>query len=559
MNCVSVIKTIVLFLTIVTSYPIKLYSQTQPGYLMSIANVQRMNNNIYEFDVYMRSTGSIFHLTSYQCVFSFNQSIINNGSLTFSYIQGTSELQYIPPATAVGLINTYGAYVLTFASLPESELITSVSKRVGRFRLTNSVSFLNTSINLRWRFIGLVKTILTGSSFTNITNTFNHNNLSEPTSFPLSVSINDGWNLVSIPGLHPVNQDINSWWVNRDPGSGVYKLENGFQSVTSVEPGIGYWMRNLGNTIYNTGDEWPSTGIHYISNHPIEGTEGWNLIGTYDYTVSVSDITTSPEGLFTGLVYEYKPAIGYRVVNSLIPGYGYFVRLSGEGLINLPDPAFNKQSKYDFRMNNNWGRIIFTDNSGKTSTLYLTSEPADLNKYQMPPVVFDNIFDVRFSSGRFVENIKSGFQHIELRGIEFPLSVKLENTSISIKDETTGFNKTFLKSGDDYVIYDKVDRIIISNNEIPSDFRLDQNYPNPFNPVTKISFMIPQDTHVKIKVFDLLGQEIKVLINEFINSGYHFVEWDGRSESGAAVTSGFYIYRMEAGDFVQSKKMLMIK
>ncbi len=92
------------------------------------------------------------------------------------------------------------------------------------------------------------------------------------------------------------------------------------------------------------------------------------------------------------------------------------------------------------------------------------------------------------------------------------------------------------------------------NPEIPKVFSLSQNYPNPFNPETKIAFSIPKTSFVKLVVYDLLGAEVAILINETIQPGYHNITFNGQN-----LASGVYFYRIKAGDFVQSKKMLMIK
>ena len=94
----------------------------------------------------------------------------------------------------------------------------------------------------------------------------------------------------------------------------------------------------------------------------------------------------------------------------------------------------------------------------------------------------------------------------------------------------------------------------IEQEEIPASFNLSQNYPNPFNPVTKINYSLPQTSFIKIKVFDLLGREISTLVQEQKSAGSHVVIFDGSS-----LGSGVYIYRMEAGNFMDTKKLLLMK
>ncbi|NUM81908.1 T9SS type A sorting domain-containing protein, partial [bacterium] len=94
---------------------------------------------------------------------------------------------------------------------------------------------------------------------------------------------------------------------------------------------------------------------------------------------------------------------------------------------------------------------------------------------------------------------------------------------------------------------------------IPTEFTLDQNYPNPFNPTTKIRYAVPADGKVVIKVYNVLGQEIRTLVNEVKNIGRYDVTWDGRNATGQLVSSGIYFYRLEAGNVIKSKKMMFIK
>ncbi len=96
----------------------------------------------------------------------------------------------------------------------------------------------------------------------------------------------------------------------------------------------------------------------------------------------------------------------------------------------------------------------------------------------------------------------------------------------------------------------------IRQNEqsIPNNYLLFQNYPNPFNPSTKIKFALLQNSQTKLIIYDLLGREIQTLINKELEAGYHEINFDASSFPG-----GVYFYRIQAGDFIQTKKMILIK
>jgi len=111
----------------------------------------------------------------------------------------------------------------------------------------------------------------------------------------------------------------------------------------------------------------------------------------------------------------------------------------------------------------------------------------------------------------------------------------------------------YLKAALDYV-----DQLLVSTgNEsanIPTNFSMAQNYPNPFNPTTKINFAVPKQAFVTIKVFDVTGREIATLINGMTPAGYHSVDFNA-----TAFASGVYFYRIEAADFSDTKRMMLIK
>ncbi|NIR47041.1 T9SS type A sorting domain-containing protein [candidate division KSB1 bacterium] len=94
---------------------------------------------------------------------------------------------------------------------------------------------------------------------------------------------------------------------------------------------------------------------------------------------------------------------------------------------------------------------------------------------------------------------------------------------------------------------------------IPVDYGLEQNYPNPFNPETEIRFRLPEASQVVLKVYNILGEEIRTLSNSPYTAGTHKVRWDGKDNSGNSVSSGVYLYRITAGDFMQTKKMSLVR
>jgi hypothetical protein len=99
----------------------------------------------------------------------------------------------------------------------------------------------------------------------------------------------------------------------------------------------------------------------------------------------------------------------------------------------------------------------------------------------------------------------------------------------------------------------------VAEEELPAQFSLSDNYPNPFNPKTKIGYFIPKASQVKLEVFNILGQRVRTLVDEVQTAGKKEVTWDGKDESANEVASGVYFYKLQAGDFTQTKKMVLIR
>lgn len=101
----------------------------------------------------------------------------------------------------------------------------------------------------------------------------------------------------------------------------------------------------------------------------------------------------------------------------------------------------------------------------------------------------------------------------------------------------------------------------VGNHEsvLPARYDLHANYPNPFNPATTIRYDLKAETRVTLRVFNLLGQEVRTLVDGRESAGYKVIEWDGKNNQGRAVSTGIYLYRLEAGNFVKTRKMMMLK
>jgi hypothetical protein len=93
---------------------------------------------------------------------------------------------------------------------------------------------------------------------------------------------------------------------------------------------------------------------------------------------------------------------------------------------------------------------------------------------------------------------------------------------------------------------------------VPTTYAVSQNYPNPFNPETTIKFQLPNISDIKLEIYNILGQKIITLVNSKMGIGYHEVVWDGHNSSGEQVSSGVYIYRFKAGNYLKVRKMMLL-
>lgn len=105
----------------------------------------------------------------------------------------------------------------------------------------------------------------------------------------------------------------------------------------------------------------------------------------------------------------------------------------------------------------------------------------------------------------------------------------------------------------------ELQKIDLTFRNIPDEFALLQNVPNPFNPVTSIHYKLPEQTHVLLTVYDILGRKVRTLLNETKVSGTYSIKWNGTTDSGKAVGSGVYIYELTTPQFTSTRKMIIIK
>jgi flagellar hook assembly protein FlgD len=98
-----------------------------------------------------------------------------------------------------------------------------------------------------------------------------------------------------------------------------------------------------------------------------------------------------------------------------------------------------------------------------------------------------------------------------------------------------------------------------SKEVLPETFSLSQNYPNPFNPETIIKYTLPEDCHVELTLYNVLGQKVETLVDEYQSAGYRMIRWNGRDAEGNEMSSGLYLYKIKTAKYSETKKMILLR
>jgi len=223
------------------------------------------------------------------------------------------------------------------------------------------------------------------------------------------------------------------------------------------------------------------------------------------------------------------------------------------------------------------GYLSFIDASGTEGVLFFSTSRTDLKPdfYELPPPAPGDVMDVRYGNGRMLEVAEEGKERevpISLTSASYPVKVtwklgKPSNGNTLMVDA----GAVTLNDHSEVTIQQQASHVVLkmapnSAAELPKEFALHQNYPNPFNPTTTIQYDLPVDARVTLRIYNALGQEVKVLRDETESAGFKTAEWNSTNGGGNAVSSGVYFYRLEAASvtnsgkrFTEVKKMVLIK
>lgn len=359
------------------------------------------------------------------------------------------------------------------------------------------------------------------------------------------VNLNQGWNIVSVP---VAASDMNTQTLFPGFTSPTYTYNNGYQPVTTLANGLGYWIRyGSSSTINICGTQAGASTIPVYA--------GWNIIGGYGQDLPVAAITSTPPGILTSPFYGFNN--GYVQPTNLQIGKGYWIRASQNGLINISTvlAKTNVNRLVSNAIDPLWNKIIVIDREGRQGVVYLAKGNIDLKIYDLPPTPPAGIFDVRYANDRNVE-ILNRTNEIIINSASYPITVRVEGIDIRIKDSFTGgIIDKVLRNGESILIEDNtIYKLTIGEVDVPSEYSLYQNYPNPFNPSTTIKFGLPENSNVVITIYNQLGEKIDVLLENDLEAGFHTITWNA-----ASLASGLYFYEMKTNKFTSVKKLLLMK
>ena len=179
----------------------------------------------------------------------------------------------------------------------------------------------------------------------------------------------------------------------------------------------------------------------------------------------------------------------------------------------------------------------------------------------MPPKPPPEAFDARFKDGW---KLVKDYGEVQVMSTSETLTIDYD---IQV-DAGSHYSWVLISgTGEDYIL-ESTGEIVVPSSAIfilkkqpalPETFTLYQNYPNPFNPITTLRYDLPEQAFVTLTIYDMLGREIAQLVNTTQEAGFKLVQWDGSDITGRPESAGVYLYQIRAGEFVQTRKMVLLK
>jgi hypothetical protein len=365
----------------------------------------------------------------------------------------------------------------------------------------------------------------------------------------MEVVYSEGWNIVGLP-LDGQETDYQVLFPEAMEGT-LYSFTDSYSPEETLEVGEGYLLRMGQESVVNfTGN--------IIDNLVLNVDEGWNLISGLSTPLS-ADILYASGLIADGTLYGFSDV--YFNSDIIEPGLGYWVRATESGEVTLTAGALTRQDPFVSRLKD--ANILTFSHKDQSIDLYFGKEVSEDEhlSYSLPPVFPGMDFDARFT-GDMKYVIDNG-------EIELINDTEMITIAYDIKVDAGENNKWVLssKTGLDYVLEGTGELTVPSiekfslnkKSAVPTVFMLHQNFPNPFNPITTLRYDLPSGALVTLSIYDMLGKEITQLVKATQQAGFKSVQWNGKDSMGNNVSAGVYLYEIQAGEFVQTKKMVLLK
>ena len=368
----------------------------------------------------------------------------------------------------------------------------------------------------------------------------------------VSSSYINGWNMVSMP-VEMEHSGYQEMFPNTS-GSSLYSFNGSYVLETTMSMGNGYWLN------FTQADDVNFSGPA-MNSMTMTMLQGWNMVGAlHETTALVDDNNLVQAGTLYGFNGSYVPT------DVMEPGQGYWVSTSGAGDVGLAPAAAATssigESVRDLNTLDTFHNLVL-ENNGAAVNLYFGNEiigEFHQNQLSLPPVPPAGMFDARFNGGYWITDMSSAAVDLQHGSGETTLMIEGDTSYlVNFLSEGKVIGSVSIDAGESITIPMAADGIQVETggemqSDVPAEFSLNQNYPNPFNPSTSIEFGIPESADVKLEVLNMLGQRVALLVDENRSAGMYTVNFDASS-----LSSGMYLYRLQAGNFVQTRKLTLIK
>ncbi|SVA42395.1 uncharacterized protein METZ01_LOCUS95249, partial [marine metagenome] len=268
-----------------------------------------------------------------------------------------------------------------------------------------------------------------------------------------------------------------------------------------------------------------------------------------------SSIDDPEEIIISGSIYGFGGS--YQSTSTIQPGKGYWINASADGEVTLNSGGAARIKPFvDRAADANVIRF-----NGMPLYFGVTIPENELQSYELPPKPPAGASDVRFKGGwRLVKD----YGEVEVINSSETLTISYD---IQIEPEEHFYWALTSETGDEMVL-DGIGEIVVPSAEkfilerkaaVPLVFTLHQNFPNPFNPTTTLRYDLPEENHVTLTVYDMLGRMVTQLVNTSQKAGFKSVQWNATDSMGRPVSAGVYLYHIRSGEFVQTRKMVLLK